>query len=48
MAGWEADGLEKKPKYVSFASGKWKALSDEEKGEWNAKAKAWEAKTSNE
>ena len=35
----EMSELDEKPKYVSFASGKWKELSDEEKGEWNQKAK---------
>jgi len=35
----EMSELDEKPKYVSFVSGKWKELSDEEKGEWNQKAK---------
>ena len=35
----EMSELDEKPKYVSFASGKWKELSDEEKGKWNQKAK---------
>ena len=35
----EMSELDEKPKYVSFASGKWKELSDEEKREWNQKAK---------
>ena len=35
----EMSELDEKPKYVSFVSGKWKGLSDDEKGEWNQKAK---------
>ena len=32
--------LDEKPKFVSYVGQKWKELSDEEKEEWNVKAKA--------
>ena len=35
----EMDALEEKPKFVSFVGMKWKELSDEEKKEWDKKAK---------
>ena len=42
----EISNLEEKVKYVAHQSSKWKELSDEEKEEWNVKAK--EASASNE
>ena len=42
----EISKLEEKVKYVAYQSSKWKELSDEEKEEWNVKAK--EASASNE
>lgn len=35
----EFDSLVEKPKYMSFISEKWKSLSEEEKVEWNKKAR---------
>jgi len=34
----EMEKLDEKPKYVTFVGKKWKALTDEEKEEWNKKA----------
>ena len=34
----EMEKLDEKPKYVTFVGQKWKALTDEEKEEWNKKA----------
>ena len=42
----EISKLEEKVKYVAYQSSQWKKLSDEEKEEWNVKAK--EASASNE
>ncbi len=42
----EISKLEEKVKYVAYQSSQWKELSDEEKEEWNVKAK--EASASNE
>jgi hypothetical protein len=36
----EQDGGGEKPKFVSWAAAEWKKLSDDEKAEWNTKAKA--------
>ena len=36
----EISKLDEKVKYITYQSQKWKELSDEEKEEWNVKAKA--------
>lgn len=36
----EMDKMEEKPKFVSYVGEKWKGLTEEEREEWGAKAKA--------